>query len=73
MKELQMVKSRNQNMQKHPLPLPNSTLFDKLEKVGELSSYDKKIFYDSMFHWKWVMDSVSLSLARQRALTNDNL
>ena len=56
-----------------PLAPAQLTLFDKLEKVGELSSYDKKIFYYSMFHWKWVMDSVSLSLARQRALTNDNL
>ena len=56
-----------------PLAPPQPTLFDNLEKGDELSNYDKETFYDSMFHWKWIKDSVSLSLARQRALTNDNL
>ena len=55
------------------LPPPQPSLFDNLEKGDELSNYDKEIFYDSMFHWKWVMDSFSLSLVTQRALTNDNL
>ena len=52
---------------------PQPSLFDNLEKGDELSNYDKEIFDDSIFHWKWVMDSFSLSLITQRALTNDNL
>ena len=44
MKKLQMVKSRNQNMQKHPLPLPNPPSLTTQRRGMSYQAMTKRFF-----------------------------